>query len=115
MAKRNGEGTFSALKREMVNSRLVGHIRSVGEVVALYELLVEQRQQAAVETRVWFERMEFINDHRLKAGIEVDSLIKGHEEQCCRLLRSMWRSQDASFHRDIMLIEHFLDARGVTY
>lgn len=115
MVSRNGVGTFAALKRELSSAARAGSIRSIGEVVALRQLLIEERMSFATMKITWEGRRLFINRHREKAGIEVDSLLEGHEDQAAMLIHQFWARWDDALGRDITKISAFLDERGVSY
>lgn len=114
MVKRNGEGTFAALKRELSSASRAGSVRSIGEVVSLRQLLVEERQTFAQMKYAWEDQARFIRKHQAAAGIVVDSLIVEHEQRAAMLIFQFWARWDSCLERDINKIDAFLRARGVS-
>lgn len=115
MVSRNGVGTFAALKRELSSAARAGSIRSIGEVVALRSLLLDERVAMLERQAAWKQRQNWIERQRGKAGVEIDSLVEAHELEAYKLIHDLWYAADRALGRDLSKIEAFLDERGVSY
>lgn len=109
----NGKGTFHALKRELAFGSRVGSIRSIGEVVALRDLLAEECQALQADATEWAVQRVSIEDAMRSAGIEEDSRLEHHRAFGASLLRSASRRLFEVYNRDICLINDFLEERGI--
>lgn len=115
MVTRNGVGTFAALKRELSSAARAGSIRSIGEVVALRALLLDERVAMLERQSAWKQRQNYIERALYDAGAEVDSLMEDHAREAYSLIHDLWVAADRALGRDLSKIEAFLDSRGVSY
>lgn len=109
----NGKGTFHALKRELAFASRVGSIRSIGEVIALRQLLAEECAALAADATEWAVQRVSIEDAMRDAGIEEDSRLEHHRAFGGSMLRSMSHRLFEIYNRDIGLIDSFLEERGI--